>query len=234
LETMEGREVIVWSDKGHDQKFQYNSGGSLREAGRDCVIRSISIVTGRNYHSVYTDLQTFAKTLNNSKRERGDHTNLTTGVHIRVWKRYLKQLGFKYVSTMKIGQGTKVHLRGDELPKGKLIVSVSRHLTAVIDGVIHDTFDPSRNGKRCVFSYFIMPHNPKPKLPEITNSEKRALNIFSDSGSISVGQFSKHMWPSKSMGAYPSLYLGKLMKKALIKRNGPDWEISEKGKLYLK
>jgi hypothetical protein len=25
---------------------------------------------------------------------------------------------------------------------------------AVIDGVIHDTYDPSRDGKRCVYGYF--------------------------------------------------------------------------------
>jgi hypothetical protein len=26
--------------------------------------------------------------------------------------------------------------------------------TAVIDGIIHDTYDPSRNGTRCVYAYF--------------------------------------------------------------------------------
>lgn len=41
-----------------------------------------------------------------------------------------------------------------ELPSGRLIVAVSRHLCAVIDGVIHDTFDPSRDGTRCVYGYF--------------------------------------------------------------------------------
>jgi hypothetical protein len=50
-----------------------------------------------------------------------------------------------------------------------LIVAVSRHLTAVIDGVIHDTHDPSREGVvytvidgvgtargagRCVYGYY--------------------------------------------------------------------------------
>src|SRR5580658_9694624 len=53
-------------------------------------------------------------------------------------------------SPMEIGSGCKAHLRADELPKGRLIVSVSGHLTAVIDGVIHDTHEPSRRGTRCV------------------------------------------------------------------------------------
>jgi len=29
-----------------------------------------------------------------------------------------------------------------------------KHTTAVIDGIIHDTYDPSRAGTRCVYGYF--------------------------------------------------------------------------------
>jgi hypothetical protein len=32
---------------------------------------------------------------------------------------------------------------------------VSKHYCAVIDGVIHDTSDPSRDGTRCVYGYWI-------------------------------------------------------------------------------
>lgn len=56
---------------------------------------------------------------------------------------------------MLIGRGCKVHLRKDELPNGRLIVKVSKHLTTVIDGIIHDDFDCSRRGTRCVYGYFI-------------------------------------------------------------------------------
>jgi len=31
---------------------------------------------------------------------------------------------------------------------------LSRHLTTVIDGVIYDTYDPSREGTRCVYGYY--------------------------------------------------------------------------------
>lgn len=55
---------------------------------------------------------------------------------------------------MLIGQGCRVHLRQGELPHGRLVVSVSKHLTAVIDGVIYDTHDPSRGGMRCVYGYY--------------------------------------------------------------------------------
>ena len=57
--------------------------------------------------------------------------------------------------TMKVGAGCQVHLRPDELPKEILIAKVSKHLTAIINGVIHDTHDPSRGGSRCVYGYYI-------------------------------------------------------------------------------
>ena len=62
----------------------------------------------------------------------------------------------------------KTHLLKGELPAGRLVVAVSKHYTAVIDGVIHDTHDPTRAmiwyeaGKpprmthRCVYGYWTL------------------------------------------------------------------------------
>ena len=55
---------------------------------------------------------------------------------------------------MQIGQGCKVHLKADELPGGRIVATVSKHYTAIIDGEIHDTYDCSRDGERCVYGYF--------------------------------------------------------------------------------
>lgn len=52
---------------------------------------------------------------------------------------------------MRIGSGCKVRLRADELPPGRLIVKVSRHLVAVIDSAIHDT----ARWTRCVYGYWM-------------------------------------------------------------------------------
>ena len=71
-----------------------------------------------------------------------------------VLKKYLQKLGWKWTPTMFIGQGCKVHLKKDELPSGTLIVSCSKHVTVVKDGVLHDTYDCSRNGTRCVYGYW--------------------------------------------------------------------------------
>ena len=58
---------------------------------------------------------------------------------------------------MAIGQGCTVHLRADELPAGRLVVRLSRHVCAVVDGTVHDNHDPRRNGTRCVYGYWRFP-----------------------------------------------------------------------------
>ena len=57
---------------------------------------------------------------------------------------------------MKFAEGCKVHLNENELPNDKTIIArLSRHLTCIVNGEIHDTYDPSRNGNRCVYGYYI-------------------------------------------------------------------------------
>ena len=55
---------------------------------------------------------------------------------------------------MGIGTGCRVHVNPEELPKGRLILNLSRHLTTMIDGVVNDTYDCSREGTRCVYSFY--------------------------------------------------------------------------------
>ena len=90
-------------------------------------------------------------------RERttgGRHSSARNGVFRQTCQRVLESLGWRWIPTMKIGAGCRVHLKAAELPAGRLIVRCSKHTTAVIDGIIHDTYDPSRAGTRCVYGYF--------------------------------------------------------------------------------
>src|SRR4029077_19207577 len=91
--------------------------------------------------------------LSRRRRKRGK-SSARSGVYVPTIRRYMKSLGWTWTPTMQIGQGCKTHLRSEELPSGRLIVTVSRHETAVIDGVIHDTHDPSRDETRCVYGYY--------------------------------------------------------------------------------
>lgn len=115
--------------------WTYNDGGH-RDLRNGCVIRAIAIATG----TPATQLV----------REFG-----TTGRIARpTYHRWLLNHGWLWQPCVTIGSGCRVHLRDEELPRGRLIARCSRHLVAVIEGVIHDTHDPSRGGTRCVYGYY--------------------------------------------------------------------------------
>lgn len=137
--------------------WRYDDGGRAAAGytGKtgDCTCRAIAIAMQRPYQDVYDDLNELGAKERKSKRRRGK-SSARTGVYIPTIRRYLASMGWTWIPTMQIGQGCKTHLRASELPAGRLIVSVSRHLVAVIDGVIHDTHDCSRDGTRCVYGYY--------------------------------------------------------------------------------
>jgi hypothetical protein len=132
--------------------------GFKGEAG-DCVARSIAIAADLPYATVYEALaagNASQRRTKNDTRHSGRRT-ARNGIQVkRKWFRdYMEDLGFSWVATMHIGSGCTVHLAPAELPAGRLVVAVSKHYCAVIDGVIHDTSDPSRDGTRCVYGYWI-------------------------------------------------------------------------------
>jgi hypothetical protein len=128
-------------------KFVHNDGGrkaaGFQGVAGDCVARAIAIATQKPYEEVYRALADGAGKERNSKGR-----SARNGVHTkRLWfKRYMESIGWKWTPTMSIGSGCTVHLKDGELPMGRLVVAVSKHYTAVIDGVIHDTHDPTDRG----------------------------------------------------------------------------------------
>jgi hypothetical protein len=138
-------------------KFKYNDGGRA-EAGfkgftGDCVCRAIAIATERPYKEIYDLINEYGKKERVGKHQRS-RSNARTGVYIKTIRKIMSDLGWEWVPTMIVGQGCKVHLADGELPMGRLVVSVSHHETCVIDGVINDTYDCSREGSRCVYGYY--------------------------------------------------------------------------------
>ncbi len=141
----------------------------------DCVTRAIAIITGIPYQQVYDAMASGNAGQRITRRTRKTMAGKRTGrlgIYVkRKWfKDWMKSQGFVWTPTMLVGQGCKVHLQADELPSGKLIVALSRHYCAVIDGVIHDTYDPNAreasgwwndyaenaapSGPRCVYGYW--------------------------------------------------------------------------------
>lgn len=155
---------MIYNSKSNLQ-FVLDDGGREAAGFRgwtgDCVVRSIAIATEKPYSEVYDVLfaankhyaaNHHSKLANSIGHKSGSPRN---GNNRKVFSEYLKSLGWKWIPTMKIGSGCTVHLRDADLPTGRIIALVSKHLTCVIDHQIRDTHDPSRDGTRCVYGYFI-------------------------------------------------------------------------------
>jgi hypothetical protein len=150
---------MTWSNL-EEAQFTWDDGGRAAAGYKgttgDCVVRAVTIATEQDYQLVYNDLSEGCSTQRLTRRAPHRKASARDGVHVkRVWfKRYMANIGWVWTPTMHIGSGCRVHLRADELPPGRLIVSVSRHYTAVVDGIVHDLYNPSREGTRCVYGYW--------------------------------------------------------------------------------
>ena len=153
--------------------FKFNDGGrkqsGYKGSAGDCVTRAIAIVTGKTYNEVYdrmfVEIKMFAATNRSAAAKRAERsggragTTPRNGISKKIYHKYLiEEIGMIWTPTMLVGQGCKVHLTENELPSGKLIVQIARHLTTVIDGVINDTWNCS--GK-CVYGHYSFPFIPK-------------------------------------------------------------------------
>ena len=131
----------------------------------DCVTRAITIASEMQYREVYDILA--AGNEDQRKTKRGGKRTASRGINTtRKWfKDQMIAWGFRWTPTMLIGSGCKVHLLKGELPAGRLVVALSKHYTAVIDGIVHDTYDPHRSGlstvdgvtslsHRCVYGFW--------------------------------------------------------------------------------
>lgn len=140
-------------------RFRKTDGGRAAagykgQAG-DCVTRAVANATGLPYPWVYGQLAHRMKT---KRRRKKSPTSPREGVPKDVIRCFMADLGLMWVPFMGIGKGCRVHVRADELPlDGMSILSLSGHLTAYVDGELRDTYDPSRDGNRCVYGLWLDP-----------------------------------------------------------------------------
>lgn len=143
-------------------EFQLNDGGRKSSGFKgltgDCVCRAIAIASNRPYQEIYNLLAHGNATQRKSARSHKAAGKKTAGQGIQTKRKWFNdlmvELGFEWMPTMAIGSGCQTHLRSDELPKGRIVVSLSKHMAAVIDGVLNDLSDCSRGGTRCVYGYY--------------------------------------------------------------------------------
>ena len=138
-------------------QFVYDDGGrsaaGFKGTAGDCAVRAVAIATKKTYQDAYDLINRHSKNEKPSKRRRGKSSS-RTGVHTVTFHKVMEELGWRWTPTMQIGSGCTVHVREDELPTGRLILNLSKHYAAFLDGALHDTYNGSRNGTRCVYGYW--------------------------------------------------------------------------------
>jgi len=123
--------------------YEYDDGGRANAGFKgktgDCVTRAIAIATGLPYLEVYLSLNDVARDYANAHKcrvaraiKRKNGTCSRTGHFREVYHKFLLDLGWKWTPVMKVGSGCTMHLDPAELPKGTIIVSLSKHLAIVI------------------------------------------------------------------------------------------------------
>ena len=152
--------------------YEYHDGGR-RNAGYkgsagDCVVRAISIITGTPYKTVYTDMAAAMKA--NGYRNSGDANTVDRGIK--------RTRGMKKVRDVQNSVKVQYGLERVKIPKGprptyaeaydrygNCIVGTVKHVSAIVDGVLLDTFD-SRT------------YRMKDADGNINTHERKAQNIF--------------------------------------------------------
>lgn len=143
--------VFIFDDGGR-------SAAGFKGSAGDCVCRAATIATGKPYAEIYAMIgELSASERGRMRRGKKRKSSARTGVFTSTIRKLMEALGSEWHPTMQVGSGCTVHLRADELPAGRIICSLSKHLVAMIDGVIHDTDNPSRGGTRCVYGYWRFP-----------------------------------------------------------------------------
>jgi len=145
----------VYNDAG------YRASGFRAKHGNNVVI-ALAIATGQDYRTVYEEIYRrqndfVHKTRSKRIKKKGGAIS-EVGVWPEVSKQYLVDLGWTWTSVMGIGTGTTMHLTYEEVPDEPVVLcSISRSLVAVMHGVVQATSDPSRNGSRAIYGYWLPP-----------------------------------------------------------------------------
>lgn len=111
----------------------YNANPNNRNIS-DCVVRSLSVLTDRDWHDVFDELSDLA----------GDVGLMFDRVEFV--EDYLDE---RYPRECHYSKTVEEFAR--EYPYGKYAVTMNGHITAIINGKIIDTFDPSNRVVRCAW-----------------------------------------------------------------------------------
>lgn len=107
----------------------------------DCVVRAIQKATKQTWLEVYNDLCQLGATKYRMPNDK------------EVYEEYLLAKGFVKHKMPKDQNGNRypIHKLADELPNKTIVISISKHLTVVANGVLYDSWDCAR---KSVYNYY--------------------------------------------------------------------------------
>lgn len=135
-------------------EYIYNDGGRSvagfsSQSVRDCVTRAIAIATGRDYRTVYDEI-------NKIGWDVGGRANAARlGVPYEAFEAYMRQIGWQYVP-MPTTSSKRVNLVSLAPIEGTVIIDLKGHAVASVEGVLHDSYNTleSKYARRIVQGYF--------------------------------------------------------------------------------
>lgn len=116
--------------------YQYYNANPLGRHVNDCTVRAISLATGQTWDKTYQELSEFA-------REEAITFSEIEFIDEHLANLYPRWCQDKNILTLQDFLDLKI--------EGKFLVTMSGHITCVIDGICYDTFDPSKRFIWCIY-----------------------------------------------------------------------------------
>ena len=116
--------------------FKYYNANPLGRIVNDCTVRAISLATEKTWDETYIELSEYAR------------QQAITFSEIEFINEYLEQRYERYCfnhHSKKLKDFLKLML------PGRWLITMSGHITCVVDGVCYDTFDPSERYIWCIY-----------------------------------------------------------------------------------
>lgn len=114
--------------------YRYYNANPFNRDIEDCVVRCLSFLTEEDWDDTYMELAYYSS-------KKGYMTDNVEFVEDYLDNRYNRECHY----SKTVGEFASEH------PTGKYAVTMKNHITAIKDGVIYDTFDPSKRIMRCAW-----------------------------------------------------------------------------------
>ena len=116
--------------------FKYYNANPFGRKVEDCTVRAISLATNNSWDSTYIQLSEYA-------RSQGITFSEIAFINDYLSERYEKYCYNKSIEI--VGDFSKLKI------PGRYLITMSGHITCIIDGTIYDTFDCSDRYIWCIY-----------------------------------------------------------------------------------